>query len=150
MTLIIDIIKGAISLLAGMWVTIKAFVSPVVTVQYPREVITITTRFRGHIKLTADEENPDRTRCFVCGACERICPSNCIKKVEGEKREGEKKKTATSYIYDFTTCSQCGLCVDTCPVGAIAFSADYNPVGFHREEFCYDLVKEFEKRMTVR
>lgn len=149
MKLIIDIIKGAISLLAGMWVTIKAFFSPVVTVQYPRKVIDITPRFRGHIKLVADEEDPSRMKCFVCGSCERACPSNCIKKVEGEKREGEKKKTVTSYILDFTKCSQCGLCVESCPVGAIDFSADYNPVGFHREDFCWDLVREFEKRRAA-
>lgn len=149
MKLIIEIITGAYSLLAGMWVTIKAFFSPVVTVQYPREVIDITPRFRGHIKLVAEVEDPSRMRCFVCGSCERACPSNSIKKVEGEKREGEKKKTVTSYILDFTTCSQCGLCVESCPVGAIDFSADYNPVGFSREDFCWDLVREFEKRRAA-
>jgi formate hydrogenlyase subunit 6/NADH:ubiquinone oxidoreductase subunit I len=149
MRLIIDIIKGAYSLLAGMWVTIKAFFSPVVTVQYPRQVIDITPRFRGHTKLVADEENPSRTRCFVCGTCARVCPSSCIKAVEGERPEGEKKKVATSYILDFTTCSQCGLCVEICPVGALAFSADYNPVGFGREDFCWDLVKEFDKRRAA-
>jgi len=148
MKLIIEIITGAISLLAGMWITIKAFFSPVVTVQYPRQVIDITPMFRGHTKLLADE-NPDRTRCIACGICERNCPSNAIKKVEGEKREGEKKKTATAYILDFTACSQCGICVETCPVGALAFSADYNPVGLKRSDFCWDLVKEFEKRRAV-
>ena len=146
MTLISDIITGAVSLLAGMGVTIRAFFRPVVTVQYPREVIAITPMFRGHTKLVADPENPDRSSCFVCGACERICPSHSIKQVEGEKREGEKKKTVTTYILDFTTCSQCGLCVETCPVDALAFSDDYNTVGVQREDFCWDLVREFEKR----
>jgi len=98
MRYILDIIKGAISLLSGMGVTIKAFFSPVVTVQYPRETINISPRFRGHTKLVGDEENPDRTKCIVCGMCERNCPSHSIQKVEGEKREGEKKKTLTSYI----------------------------------------------------
>jgi len=50
------------------------------------------------------------------------------------------------YILDFTTCSQCGLCVETCPVDALAFSSDYNPAGYERDNFVYDLVKEFEKR----
>ena len=93
MRYVLDIIKGAISLLSGMSVTIKAFFSPVVTVQYPRETIDISPRFRGHTKLVGDEENPDRTKCIVCGMCERNCPSHSILKVEGEKREGEKKKT---------------------------------------------------------
>jgi len=146
MRVVVEIIKGAISLLIGMGVTIRAFFSPVVTVQYPRQTIDISPRFRGHTKLVGDEENPERTKCIVCGMCERNCPSHSIKKVEGEKREGEKKKVATSYILDFTTCSQCGLCVESCPTDALAFSDDYNTVGYHREDFIYDLVKEYEKR----
>jgi formate hydrogenlyase subunit 6/NADH:ubiquinone oxidoreductase subunit I len=146
MTTIVEIIKGAISLIVGMGVTITAFFSPVVTVQYPRAVINISPRFRGHTKLLGDEEQPDRTRCIVCLMCVKGCPSNSIKRIEGEKKEGEKKKTATEYILDFTTCSQCGICVEICPVDALAFSADYNPVGYRREDFHYDLVKEYEKR----
>lgn len=146
MTSVTDIIEGAVSLIVGMGVTIKAFFSPVVTVQYPRQTINITPRFRGHTKLVADDEKPERTKCIVCGMCERNCPSKSIKRVSGEKMEGEKKKTATEYILDFTTCSQCGICVETCPVGALAFSADYNLVGYHREDFHFDLVKEYEKR----
>jgi len=146
MTYVVDIVKGAFSLLVGMGVTIRAFFMPVVTVQYPRQTINISPRFRGHTKLVADEENPERTKCIVCGMCERNCPSKSIKRVTGEKMEGEKKKTATEYILDFTTCSHCGLCVETCPVDALAFSADYNAVGYNREDFYYDLIKEFEKR----
>jgi NADH-quinone oxidoreductase chain I len=146
MRYVLDIINGAISLLSGMGVTIKAFFSPVVTVQYPRETIDISPRFRGHTKLVGDEENPDRTKCIVCGMCERNCPSHSIQKVEGEKREGEKKKTLTSYILNFTTCSQCGICVETCPTDALAFSADYNAASFNRDDFHYDLLKEYEKR----
>ena len=145
MRYVLNIINGAISLLSGMGVTIKAFFSPVVMVQYPRKTINISSGFRGHTKLVGDEENPDRTKCIVCGMCERNCPSHSIK-VEGEKREGEKKKVLTSYILNFTTCSQCGLCVETCPTNALAFSADYNPAGYNREDFYYDLVKEYEKR----
>ncbi|HEX2966858.1 MAG TPA: NADH-quinone oxidoreductase subunit I [Syntrophorhabdaceae bacterium] len=145
MRYILNIVQGAISLLVGMGVTLKAFFSRVVTVQYPRETIDISPRFRGHTKLIGDEENPEKTKCIVCGMCERNCPSHCIT-VVGEKKEGEKKKTLTSYTLNFTTCSHCGLCVETCPTDALAFSADYNPAGFTREEFCYDLLKEYEKR----
>ena len=145
-----EIIEGAVSLIVGMGVTIKAFFSPVVTVQYPRQTINITPRFRGHTKLLADTENPDKNKCIVCGTCVRNCPSNSIKKVEGEKKEGEKKKTATEYMLNFTTCSQCGICVETCPVDALAFSADYNLAGLKREDFYFDLVREFEKRKTNR
>jgi NADH-quinone oxidoreductase chain I len=146
MRIVADIIKGAYSLIVGLGVTIRAFFSPVVTCQYPRETINISPRFRGHTKLVGDPENPDRTKCIVCGMCEKNCPSGSIKKVEGEKKEGEKKKTLTTYILNFTTCSQCGICVETCPVDALAFSTDYNSTGYKREDFYYDLVKEYEKR----
>ena len=102
--------------------------------------------FRGHTKLLADKENPDKIACTACGICVKNCPSGSIASVDGEKREGEKRKTATSYMLDFTTCSQCGICVEVCPFDALDFSADFNLVGYKREDFHFDLVKEFEKR----
>jgi NADH-quinone oxidoreductase chain I len=139
-------IKGAGSLIAGLGVTIREFFKPVVTSQYPRQLLNISPRFRGHTKLVADSGNRDKNACIACGICEKNCPSGSIKKIEGEKREGEKRKTATVYILDYTTCSQCGICVETCPSDALAFSADFNLVGLKREDFYFDLVKEFEKR----
>jgi NADH-quinone oxidoreductase subunit I len=139
-------LKGAYSLAAGMGVTIKSFFQPVVTSQYPREVLTITPRFRGHVMLLADPENPARNSCIACGICVRNCPSGSIKKVEGEKREGEKRKTATCYLLDFTTCSQCGICVESCTTKSLGFSGDFNCAGYKREDFYFDLVQEFEKR----
>jgi formate hydrogenlyase subunit 6/NADH:ubiquinone oxidoreductase subunit I len=139
-------IRGAGSLIAGLGVTIRAFFQPVVTSQYPRELLKISPRFRGHTKLLADTDNSDKNGCIACGICVRNCPSGSIKNVEGEKREGEKKKTATTYLLDYTTCSQCGICVESCPSDCLAFSADFNLVGVKREDFYFDLVKEFEKR----
>ena len=139
-------IGGAGSLLAGLGVTIRAFFQPAVTSQYPSQLLNISPRFRGHTKLLADSDNPEKSGCIACGICVRNCPSGSIGKVEGEKREGEKKKTAVTYILNFTTCSQCGICVESCPYDALAFSADFNPAGFRREDFYFDLVREFENR----
>ena len=55
-------IQGTASLIAGLGVTIRAFFQPVVTCQYPREVLTISPRFRGHTKLLADAENPEKNK----------------------------------------------------------------------------------------
>ena len=145
-SLAMSFIKGAGSLLAGLGVTIKAFFQPVVTSQYPRQLLTISPRFRGHTKLRPDSENASKNACIACGICVKSCPSGAIVKVEGEKREGEKRKTGATYILDFTTCSQCGICVEICPYDALAFSADFNLVGVKREDFFFDLVKEFDKR----
>jgi NADH-quinone oxidoreductase subunit I len=135
---LMEIIKGAYSLMKGMKVTIKAFFGPAVTCQYPRETLIISERFRGHIKLLSD-------KCRACGLCERSCPTNCIK-VEGEKREEQKHKVVTRFILDFTRCSHCGLCVENCPQGAIGFSRDYNLASLRKEDFVFDLLLEYKKR----
>lgn len=145
-SLAMSFIKGACSLLAGLGVTIRAFFQPVVTSQYPRQLLTISPRFRGHTKLLPHSDNVNKNACVACGICVKSCPSGAIVKVEGEKREGEKLKTGTTYILDFTTCSQCGICVEVCPYDALDFSSDFNLVGLRREDCYFDLVKEFDKR----
>ncbi len=139
-------VKGTVSLIAGLGVTLRAFFQPVVTSQYPRELIAISPRFRGLTKLLGEAGDPAKNKCTACQICLKNCPSGSIKKVEGEKKEGEKRKTATEYLLDFTTCSQCGICVEVCPFDALAFSHDYNLTGYKREDCCFDLVKELMKR----
>ena len=53
-----EIYTGFYSLLVGLGITIKAFLEfdKVVTLQYPRESLKMTPRYRGHIDLVRDEE----------------------------------------------------------------------------------------------
>lgn len=138
-----DLIEGGKSLASGLAVTFKAMISPVVTVQYPREKIEITPNFRGHIELTLDAEQ--KIKCIACGMCEKSCPSGCIN-VISEKKEGEKKKSLTSFMLNFTKCSLCGICCESCPADAIRYSKEYNLAGFTREDFIMDLVKRLEDK----
>jgi NADH-quinone oxidoreductase subunit I len=71
----------------------------------------------------------------------RLCPSQCIT-VQGEKKEGDKRKYPTVFQVDFTRCSLCGTCSEVCPVGAIDYSDVYGLAGFTREEFLYDLLAD--------
>ena len=87
----------------GMGITLRYFFKPVVTSSYPREVLPITPRYRGHIDLVYDPET-GTDRCIVCGSCQKACPSGCIE-LAGEKLDGAKKKTLTSYKLNFTKCS---------------------------------------------
>jgi NADH-quinone oxidoreductase subunit I len=134
---------GAKSLLIGLGVTFRALLSPTVTVHYPRHKIAITPNFRGHTMLVRDPETGSH-RCIVCMMCDQDCPSNCIT-VVGEKREGEKRKTLTSYSLDFTKCSLCGICVEVCPTQALDFSDEYELAGFTREVYHYDLLRRLEE-----
>ncbi|MFH7321064.1 NuoI/complex I 23 kDa subunit family protein [Desulfurivibrio sp. D14AmB] len=138
-----ELYDGGKSLLVGMGITFKYMLQPVVTMQYPRQSVKMTPRYRGHIELVADEEG--NNKCIVCGMCQRNCPSGCIS-LAGEKPEGSKKKVLTQYQLDFTTCSLCGSCVEGCPTDALDFSKEYNLAGLTRQEYIFDLLKRFEER----
>lgn len=138
-----ELYDGGKSLLVGMGITFKYMLQPVVTMQYPRQSVKMTPRYRGHIELVADEEG--NNKCIVCGMCQRSCPSGCIS-LAGEKPEGGKKKVLTEYRLNFTTCSLCGSCVESCPTDALSFSKEYNLAGLTSQEFIFDLLKRFEER----
>lgn len=139
-----DIVSGTWSLIVGLTITINYFFKPVVTVQYPHQTVPMTPRYRGHTALVWDEERGGN-KCIVCGACQRICPSNCIS-LSGEKAEGGKGKVLTVYTLDFTKCSLCGLCVEVCPTEALEFSKEYNLAGFDEKAYVFDLLKRLEAK----
>jgi NADH-quinone oxidoreductase subunit I len=137
-----EILSGLKSLFAGMWITLREFFKPTVTVRYPYETLKIPPRFRGHIELVRDAAT-GQPKCFVCKLCEKACPSDCIT-VEGIKPEGARRKTVTTYRLDFTKCSLCGSCVEACRDGAIRFSREYNLASVRKEDFIMDLFKRLE------
>jgi NADH-quinone oxidoreductase subunit I len=143
-----DTWRGFRSLLTGLRITGREALRPSVTVQYPHQTDKMPERFRGHIKLVLDPET-GLSRCTACNLCVKACPSECIE-VEGEKKEGAKKKSVTSYQLDFTTCSLCGSCIEACPSDAIAFSKDYNVVALDRGQFeNMDLVAKLDAEAKV-
>lgn len=133
LTAIRETLTGFKSLLIGMRITAREAAKPIITVQYPRETLKMPARFRGHIKLILDPET-GKPRCTACQLCAKACPSGCIL-LDGLKREGDKKKSVSSYELDFTMCSLCGSCVEACPSDAIEFSKEYNVVSLNRDQF---------------
>jgi formate hydrogenlyase subunit 6/NADH:ubiquinone oxidoreductase subunit I len=131
-----EIAVGFWSLIGGMAVTIRYFVKPIVTVQYPREKIAMSPRYRGYPQFIIDPETQTH-KCIACEMCSRICPSQLIT-VEGTKFPGEKQKRATKYVHEHQYCSLCGLCVEVCPTTALEFSPVYRLVGFSREDCVLD------------
>jgi NADH-quinone oxidoreductase chain I len=146
-TYVKDILVGFWSLLAGMAVTIRYFVQPVVTVQYPRKTIVMTPRFRGYPQFIIDPETHTH-KCIACEMCSRICPSHLIT-VEGAKFPGEKQKRATNYVHEHQYCSLCGLCVEVCPTTALEFSQEYRLAGYHREDFVFNHLILLQKRQQA-
>lgn len=134
-----DILAGLQTLAVGMRITFVRMFHHRVTLDYPYKSVTMTARYRGHIDLKVDETT-HLPKCIVCMACQRACPSGCIR-LDGQKPEGGTRKVLTSYTLDFTTCSLCGLCVESCNFDALKFSREYNLASMRKEDYQMDLLK---------
>ena len=137
-----DILVGGWSLVEGMRVTARRLFRPVVTVQYPRQRVTLSPAYRGHIELVRFPET-GRHNCIACGTCQRTCPTGVIK-VQGVKTHAKSSKVATHYIIDFTRCSLCGLCVESCPTNTLKYSTEYELAGESRWDGVIDLMQRLE------
>ena len=128
--------SGVLSLLKGMQVTGKEFVTPKITERYPedRETYKWPERFRAVLELIYDNEG--NHKCIACGTCERNCPNGTIT-IESKMVDtpaGTKKKKLDNYIYDLGSCTFCQLCVTTCPTGALRFSNNFEQSVFTRSK----------------
>ena len=136
--------KGIKSLVTGMAVTGKEFVTPKVTEQYPenRATLDIPDRFRAELTLKYDSEG--RHKCIGCGICQMNCPNGTIQLTTKmvELPDGKKKRKLDKYMYDLGSCTFCMLCVTTCPQGALEFSNDFEQAVFTRDK----LVKQLNYR----
>ena len=139
--------KGVKSLITGMGVTGKEFVTPKVTECYPenRATLQIPERFRAELKLKYDAEG--RHKCIACGICQMNCPNGTISltKKMVELPDGKKKAKLDKYHYDLGSCTFCMLCVTTCPQDALEFSNDFEQAVFRRDK----LVKLLNDRPEV-
>ncbi len=128
--------SGIKSLVTGLGVTGKEFVTPKITEFYPEDRNTYKwpERFRAILELVYDKDG--NHKCIACGTCERVCPNGTItletKMVD--TIDGKKKKKLDKYIYDLGTCTFCNLCVTNCPTDALAFSNDFEQAVFTREK----------------
>lgn len=128
--------SGIASLLKGMQVTGKEFVTPKITERYPedRETRHVPDRFRAELKLIYDSEG--NHKCIACGTCERNCPNGTITLETRmvDTPAGTKKKKLDKYLYDLGSCTFCQLCVTSCPTGALEFSNDFEQAVFTRDK----------------
>lgn len=139
--------KGIKSLVTGMAVTGKEFVTPKITEQYPenRQTLEIADRFRAELTLKYDSEG--RHKCIACGICQMNCPNGTIQLSTKmvDLPDGKKKRKLDKYMYDLGSCTFCMLCVTTCPQNALEFSNDFEQAVFTREK----LVKQLNYRPEV-
>ncbi len=159
------------SLIVGLKVTGRFFVSPQITVHYPRQTVGNIESFHGPVELVPKAEDPTKPRCIVCMQCVSACPSKCLSVVaqtaprpmpepedapKGPEAKGDKApkkplaKVPVKFLYDFTLCSLCGTCVETCPVGSLRFSHDAYLASPDKGVFVYDLLARLAEQARGR
>lgn len=133
--------EGFVSLLKGMGVTGKEFVTPKVTEEYPdnRATLKIGERFRGTLEFIYDENG--NHKCIACGLCQMNCPNGTIQVMTKmvELPDGKKKRKLDKYLYDLGSCTFCQLCVTSCPHNAIRFVPDFEHAVFTRSKLVHQL-----------
>lgn len=132
---------GIVSLLKGMQVTGKEFITPKITEKYPenRDTVKVPERFRAILELKYDAEG--NHKCIACGICERNCPNGTITLTTKmvDTFDGKKKRKLDKYQYDLGSCTFCQLCVTSCPQDALEFSNDFEQAVFTREKLVKQL-----------
>ena len=142
---------GLASLVKGMQITGKEFITPKITEKYPehRDTVKVPERFRAILELKYDAEG--NHKCIACGICERNCPNGTITLTSKmvDTWDGKKKRKLDKYIYDLGSCTFCQLCVTSCPQDALEFSNDFEQAVFTRDKLVKQLNYLPEKEEPV-
>ena len=147
---------GLKSLLTGLGVTFREYLTKKVTEQYPenrKTTLHVSPRHRGRLIMPQDAEG--NNKCIACKLCEMACPNGTIKVVQKtiETEDGKKKKILAKYEYDLGACMFCQLCVNACPHDAITFDQNFEHAVFDRTKLVLRLnhvgSKVIEKKKEV-
>ena len=93
---------GIRTLLTGLKVTGKEFVTPKITEQYPenRATLKMNERFCGTLTMPHDAEG--KNKCVACGLCQAACPSRT------------KRRASPGVVWSNTNTTWEPVCSATC------------------------------------
>jgi NADH-quinone oxidoreductase subunit I len=131
-----------ITIIKGLWITLKHLFRRKVTIKYPEQVRKFSPVYRGQHMLMRDDQG--RERCTACGLCALSCPAEAITMKASERKPEEKhlyreEKYAEIYEINMLRCIFCGLCEEACPKEAIYLTKSKKIVKpeYDREDFIY-------------
>lgn len=142
-----DVLKSAAAIAKGMATTLKEFLSPTITEDYPDEPPKVQERYRGVHVLRRDQDGLEK--CVACFLCAVACPSNCIY-IEAAENTGDVRisggeRYAKVYNIDYNRCIFCGYCVEACPTDAITHGHDFEIASYDTSTLIYTKEKLLRK-----
>ncbi len=137
---------------SGLKTTIKHFIQPTHTLQYPEEKPTIPPGYRGVPTLVMDPTG--REKCASCQLCEFVCPPKAIRIAPGSVPDDQPdrahvEKGPVAFDIDMLRCIYCGLCQEVCPEEAIFLQNQYSMSGYSRAEMVNDKTRLYELGGTL-
>lgn len=123
-------------IIGGLKTTIRHFLRPKETMEYPEQRPAIPPNYRGVPTLVKDPNG--REKCVSCQLCEFVCPPKAIRITPGEippdGPNAHVERAPQAFDIDMLRCIYCGMCQEVCPEEAIFLQQQYSLSGYSRTE----------------